>query len=65
MRQKSTPARGKVKAKPVAMKALQRAAQNALNLGKQTGTPVYVLEKGKIIDLTKQATSRQKKSRTG
>jgi hypothetical protein len=52
MRQKSTPARGKVEAKPVAMKALQRAAQNALNLGKRTGTPVYVLEKGKIIDLT-------------
>jgi hypothetical protein len=36
-------------------KALRRAARRALELGLQTGTPVYVMENGKIVDLTKQA----------
>ena len=36
-------------------KALRRAALRALKLGLQTGTPVYVIEKGQIVDLTKQA----------
>jgi len=34
-------------------KALRRAAKRALELGKQTGTPVYVIENGKIVDLNK------------
>ena len=34
--------------------ALRRAAKRALQLGLETGTPVYVLEKGKIVDLTKR-----------
>ena len=34
-------------------KALHRAARRALELGKQTGTPVYVIENGKIVDLNK------------
>lgn len=34
-------------------KALRRAARRALEIGLQTGTPVYVLIKGKIVDLTK------------
>ena len=34
-------------------KALRRAAKRALELGKQTGTPVWVMENGKIIDLNK------------
>jgi hypothetical protein len=34
--------------------ALRRAAKRALQLGLETGTPVYVLIDGKIVDLTKQ-----------
>jgi hypothetical protein len=34
--------------------ALRRAARKALQLGLQTGTPVYVMKKGKIVDLTKE-----------
>ena len=35
--------------------ALQRAARRALELGIQTGTPVYVLRDGKIVDIAKEA----------
>ena len=35
-------------------KALRRAARRALNLGLSTGTPVYVMEGGEIIDLTRE-----------
>ena len=35
-------------------KALRRAAKRALEIGIQTGTPVYVVKEGKIIDLTKE-----------
>jgi hypothetical protein len=35
-------------------KALRRAARRALEIGLQTGTPVYVIKAGKIIDLTKE-----------
>jgi hypothetical protein len=44
-------------------KALRRAARRALELGLQTGTPVYVIQKGQIVDLTKQVrrkTTRKK-----
>ena len=34
------------------LKALRRAAQRALELGLSTGTPVYVMKAGKIVDLT-------------
>jgi hypothetical protein len=34
--------------------ALRRAAKRALQIGLETGTPVYVLENGKIVDLTKR-----------
>lgn len=43
------------------LKALRRAARRALELGTRTGTPVYVLQNGKIIDLTKQKRTRVKK----
>jgi len=36
------------------MKALRRAAKRALQLGLETDTPVYVLKRGKIVDLTKE-----------
>jgi len=44
-------------------KALRRAARRALQLGLQTGTPVYVIKKGRIVDLTRQVrrkTARKK-----
>jgi hypothetical protein len=34
--------------------ALRRAAKRALQIGLETGTPVYVLIDGKIVDLTKR-----------
>ena len=42
-------------------KALRRAARRALQLGLQTGTPVYVIKKGKIVDLTKQVRRKTKR----
>ena len=38
------------------LKALRRAAQRALKLGLSTGTPVYVMKAGKIVDLTQNIT---------
>ena len=32
-------------------KALRRAARRALEIGIRTGTPVYVMEKGRIVDI--------------
>ena len=37
------------------VKALRRAARRALELGLSTGTPVYVLKGGEIVDLTREA----------
>lgn len=36
------------------LRALRRSARRALELGLQTGTPVYVWKNGKIVDLTKE-----------
>lgn len=41
-------------------KALRRAARRALEIGLQTGTPVYVLRGGQIVDLTESKTRRTK-----
>jgi hypothetical protein len=41
--------------------ALRRAAKRALQIGLETGTPVYVLEEGKIVDLTKRYRRRRKR----
>ena len=43
-------------------KALRRSAKRALEIGLQTGTPVYVMQKGNIIDLTKTSKPRPKRS---
>ena len=43
--------------------ALRRAAKRALQLGLETGTPVYVLIDGKIVDLTKQYRRKAGKKR--
>ena len=40
--------------------ALHRAAKRALQIGLETGTPVYVLIDGKIVDLTKQHRGKAK-----
>jgi len=43
--------------------ALRRAAKRALQIGLETGTPVYVLENGKIMDLTKRHRRRAGRAR--
>jgi hypothetical protein len=45
------------------LRALRRAAKRALELGLQTGTPVYVCKNDKIVDLTKELRPA-KKSKT-
>jgi hypothetical protein len=47
------------------LRALRRAARNALELGLKTGTPVYVFRDNKIVDLTNEQSpvkSRVKRS---
>lgn len=36
------------------LRALRRAARRAQELGANTGTPVYVIQNHRIVDLTKQ-----------
>lgn len=36
--------------------ALRRAAKAALRLGLETGTPVWVVKRGKTVDLTREYT---------
>lgn len=36
------------------LRALRRAARRALELGLQTGTPVYVWKNNEIVDITKE-----------
>ena len=40
-------------------KALRRAARRALELGIRTKTPVYVMKKGRIIDIARQHRQRR------
>jgi hypothetical protein len=42
------------------LRALRRAAKSALELGLKTGTPVYVVRNGKIVDLTQERRSSKK-----
>lgn len=44
-------------------RALRRAARRALELGIETGTPVYVIRDGKIVDLTKDQPTTKKPRR--
>lgn len=46
------------------LRALRRAAKRALELGLQTGTPVYVWKNNQIVDLTKKATKKSKPKRS-
>ena len=46
------------------LRALRRAAKRALELGLQTGTPVYVWKNDRIVDITKeQKASKKSKSK--
>lgn len=40
--------------------ALRRAARRALQIGLETGTPVYVIKNGRIVDLTKEKRRKTK-----
>jgi hypothetical protein len=42
-------------------KALRRAARRALEIGLQTGTPVYVIKRGKIVDLAREYRDKTKR----
>jgi len=42
-------------------KALRRAARRALEIGLATGTPVYAIRRGKIVDLTKDYRRKTKR----
>ena len=42
------------------LRALRRAARRALELGIKTGTPVYVMRKNKIVDITKDPPKTRK-----
>jgi hypothetical protein len=47
---------------PPALAALRRAAKKAVELARQTGTPAYVLENGKIVDIARRTGKARKKS---
>ncbi len=42
-------------------KALRRAARRALQIGLETGTPVWVIKRGKIVDLTQEYRRKTKR----
>jgi hypothetical protein len=48
---------------PAALHALRRAAKRAVALGRATGTPVYVLEQERIIDVAKRNRKSESASR--
>jgi hypothetical protein len=41
--------------------ALQRAAKKALQIGLETGTAVWVIKDGRMVDLTKEHSKPQRK----
>ena len=45
------------------LRALRRAAKRALELGLQTGTPVYIWRNNQIVDLTKEQKSSKSSKR--
>lgn len=46
------------------LRALRRGARKALELGLKTGTPVYVIKDDKIMDLTKDQTTKKSRRRS-
>ena len=45
------------------LRSLRRAARRALELGLQTGTPVWIWKNGKMVDLTKEQPAKKAKSK--
>ena len=45
--------------------ALKRAARRALETARRTGTPCYVMENGKIVDIARAGRALKKALRTG
>ncbi len=45
---------------PAALNALRRAAKKAIDLGRLTGTPAYVLRNGQIVDAAKHIRKTRK-----
>jgi hypothetical protein len=45
----------------LALKALRRAAKNAISLARSTGTPAYVMENGRIVDIAKRPVEKTKR----
>jgi hypothetical protein len=43
-----------------ALKALRRAAKKAIELARATGTHAYVLENGRIVDISKRSRRTRK-----
>ncbi len=43
-----------------ALKALRRAAKKAVERARLTGTPAYVLENGRIVDIAKRPRTTRK-----
>jgi hypothetical protein len=48
---------------PPALIALRRAAKKAVELARRMGTPAYVLENGKIVDIARPRTETNQKKR--
>ena len=43
-----------------ALRALKRAGKNALELARQSGTPCYVMEGNKIVDIARSRPAKAK-----
>ena len=44
---------------PRAMEAMRRAAKKAVELGRRTGTPAYVLKNGRLVDAAKPKSAKE------
>jgi diaminopimelate decarboxylase len=45
------------------LRALRRAAKKAVEFARQTGTPCYVLENGKIVDIARSSRRARRATR--
>jgi hypothetical protein len=57
---KTKPELKRQETEPAALKALRRAAKKAVELAQLTGTPAYVLENGRIIDIAKRTRRKRR-----
>jgi hypothetical protein len=60
MSRKVTPRRQMKSSQPEALAALERAAVKALELARRTGTPAYVMEGDKIVDIARRRPGKRK-----